>query len=229
MWNSNLVANALYPCFGGRSTASLSFVACSKPWKWVLAAMALALAGCRNEMYDQPRYEPLEASRFFDDGSSARPLVEGVVPWAGNEEFVGRNEPSIRPLGSTRGLLATAPGQPVGRAVLQRGQERYRIFCVPCHGELGDGRGIIVQRGFSKPPEFWREDLLRAPLSHFVNVITHGHGAMYSYAARVSPADRFAIATYIRALQLSQHAALGQVTPEDRQKLEEVLREPAGR
>ncbi len=218
-------------CLHSRSRpwADRSVVACSKPWRWVLAALTLALSGCRTEMYDQPRYEPLEASRFFDDGASARPLVVGVVPWADNQQFAGRNEPSIRTAGSASDLLATKPGRPVGRALLQRGQERYRIFCVPCHGELGDGRGIIVQRGFSKPPEFWRDDLLHAPLSHFVDVITNGHGAMYSYAARIRPADRFAIATYIRALQLSQHAVLGRITPEDRHKLEEVTSEPARR
>ena len=214
---------------GRRPMAGRSVLDCSAPWRWVLAAMTLAFAGCRTEMYDQPRYEPLETSRFFDDGASARPLVEGVVPWADNQGFAGRNEPSIRTAGSSSSPLETSLGRPVGRALLERGQERYRIFCVPCHGELGDGRGIIVQRGFSKPPEFWRDDLLHAPLSHFVDVITHGHGVMYSYAARVRPADRFAIATYIRALQLSQHAALGQLTPEDRHKLEEVVSEPARR
>lgn len=94
---------------------------------------------------------------------------------------------------------------PLTLALLQRGQERFRIDCTPCHSELGDGHGMIVQRGFPAPPSYHIDRLREAPTQHFYDVITHGYGAMYSFAGRVAPADRWAIAAYIRALQLSQH------------------------
>jgi mono/diheme cytochrome c family protein len=109
---------------------------------------------------------------------------------------------------------------PVSLALLERGQERFRIYCTPCHSELGDGQGMIVQRGFPPPPSYHIERLREAPVEHFYDVITNGHGAMYSYAFRVQPADRWAIAAYIRALQRSQHATLDQVPPELRDKLQ---------
>ncbi|HJS86323.1 MAG TPA: cytochrome c [Acetobacteraceae bacterium] len=105
---------------------------------------------------------------------------------------------------------------PVTLALLQRGQEQFRIYCTPCHGELGLGNGMIVQRGFPRPPAYTDADLLRAPDQHFYNVITKGWGVMYSFADRVKPADRWAITAYIRALQLSQHASVDDLTPEER-------------
>jgi mono/diheme cytochrome c family protein len=101
---------------------------------------------------------------------------------------------------------------PVTLALLQRGQERFRIYCTPCHSELGDGQGIVVQRGFPPPPSYTTDRLFRAPPQHFFDVITHGHGAMYSFAQRVQPADRWAIAAYIHALQLSQHATMADLS-----------------
>ena len=95
-------------------------------------------------------------------------------------------------------------------------QERFRIFCTPCHGELGDGRGIVVQRGFNPPPSFHNEELRQEPIGHFFDVMTRGHGTMYSYAARIPPRDRWAIAAYIRALQLSQHAVAADLPADDR-------------
>jgi mono/diheme cytochrome c family protein len=111
---------------------------------------------------------------------------------------------------------------PVDRLVLERGQQRYRIFCTPCHGELGDGHGVIVKRGFTPPPSFAIERLRAERLGHFFQVITHGHGVMYSYASRVPPRDRWAIAAYIRALQLSQYAAAADLPAEDQARLKEV-------
>lgn len=105
---------------------------------------------------------------------------------------------------------------PLTLALLERGQERYRIFCTPCHSELGDGRGMIVQRGFPAPPSYQIARLREAPVQHFYNVITNGHGAMYSFADRIQPPDRWAIAAYIRALQRSQNATLVDV-PADQQ------------
>ncbi|WP_165223132.1 c-type cytochrome [Aquisphaera insulae] len=193
------------------------------------AVALLAACGCRGEMYNQPRFEPQEATAIFADGTSSRPLVEGVVPQGAESAGVLSNEPSaLLPVAVGDPRAATSP-YPVDRAFLERGQERYRIFCTPCHGEAGDGRGIIVQRGFTQPPAFARADLLQQPLGHFVDVITRGQGAMYSYAARIAPRDRWAIASYIRALQLSQHAVAADLPEEDRNKLQGVKNEPAGR
>ncbi len=173
----------------------------------------LAMAGCRHDMYDQHKYKPYASSVLFDDGTSARPIVAGTV--ARGELRTDRH----RFEGIVDGKLAeTFPFQ-IDRAVLVRGKQRYEIFCTPCHGERGDGRGMIVQRGFSPPPPFYGklprtgqtpvdvyDDLTKAPVGHFFDVITNGHGAMYSYASRIPVDDRWAIAAYIRALQLSQHA-----------------------
>jgi mono/diheme cytochrome c family protein len=102
---------------------------------------------------------------------------------------------------------ATLPAPALTLALLERGQQRYRIYCTPCHSELGDGNGMVVQRGFPHPPSYHSDRLRQASTQHFYDVITHGYGAMYSFAARVAPDDRWAIAAYIRALQLSQHAS----------------------
>lgn len=109
---------------------------------------------------------------------------------------------------------------PVTLALLERGQQRFRIYCTPCHSELGDGHGMVVQRGFSPPPSYHIARLRQAPIEHFYDVITHGYGAMYSFAYRVEPADRWAIAAYIRALQLSQHATPADLTPSQQASLQ---------
>jgi len=114
----------------------------------------------------------------------------------------------------TWGAEPVQPPPPVTMALLQRGQERYRINCTPCHSELGDGRGMIVQRGFSEPPSYHTDRLRNAPTQHFYDVMTHGYGAMYSFAGRIAPADRWAIAAYVRALQLSQHPPAHAIQPQ---------------
>ena len=174
-------------------------------------------------MYDQARYEPLEPSTFFDDGTSARPLVGGTVPQPDRRALAGVSDSSVLLTGMDRGQPARTLPFPLDRQVLERGQERYRIFCTPCHGELGDGQGMIVKRGFTPPPSFADERLRKEPLGHFFQVITHGHGVMYSYSARVPPRDRWAIAAYIRALQLSQHAIASELPSDDQTKLKEVV------
>jgi mono/diheme cytochrome c family protein len=113
-----------------------------------------------------------------------------------------------------------SPAPPVTLALLQRGQERYRIYCTPCHSELGDGRGMIVHRGFPPPPSYHIARLRQAPAQHFYDVITNGYGAMYSFAERVQPADRWAIAAYIRALQRSQNASLADAPPDQKGALQ---------
>lgn len=204
------------------------FAVCWRVRRAIAAMSMIALAGCRSEMYDQPRYEPLEASSFFKDGTTARPLVEGTVPRLDSPAMIDQQEsPAVRSAFRDGQLAATAPF-PVDRRVLERGQQRFRIFCVPCHGELGDGGGIIVQRGLTKPPAFASDALRNQPLGHFFQVITEGHGAMYSYASRVPPRDRWAIAAYIRALQLSQHAVASEIPEEDRRKFEETTHGSAG-
>jgi hypothetical protein len=178
-------------------------------------------SGCRSEMYDQPRYKPYAASGFFADGMSARPLVAGTVPRL-HARVRGEASAEHFETGIIAGKLAATPPFPVDHAVLERGQERFQIFCTPCHGELGDGRGIVVLRGFNPPPSFHSDRLRNEPIGHFFDVMTRGFGTMYSYAARVPPRDRWCIAAYIRALQLSQHAPAASLPAEDRSQLPEA-------
>ena len=177
----------------------------------------LGLPGCDMlDMYDEPRFEPLEASTFFDDGTSARPLVAGTVARGDlreDEAFYS---------GKVGGKYVTELPLDLNRALLVRGQERFNIYCSPCHGQVGDGNGMIVQRGFRRPPSFVSTDrLLNAPVGHFYDVISNGFGAMPSYASRVAPHDRWAIVAYIRALQRSQNGSVDDVPPELRDKIAE--------
>jgi len=188
------------------------------------AGLGLALAvlpGCRSEMYDQPRYKPYAASGFFADGMSARPLVAGTVPRPA-PRVRGTASAELFETGKTAGKLAETLPFPVDRSVLERGQERFRIFCTPCHGELGNGRGMIVRRGFNPPPSFHSDELRKEPVGHFFDVMTRGFGTMYSYAARIPARDRWAIAAYIRALQLSQHAHAAGLPAEDQGQLQGI-------
>jgi Cytochrome C oxidase, cbb3-type, subunit III len=195
-----------------------------------LAAALLLLAGCRAEMYEQARYEPLEPSSFFEDGSSSRPMVAGTVA---REDSRGAPPKGVSEdvfyTGWESGKLAESVPFPVDMAVLERGQERYRIFCLPCHAESGDGRGIIVRRGFNPPPPYYSEELRQQPIGHFFDVMTKGYGTMYSYASRVPPRDRWAIAAYIRVLQLSQHAEVANLPEGDKNKLSALGSEDQGR
>jgi hypothetical protein len=182
--------------------------------KEALILFFLFLLGCRQDMHDQPRYEPLEGSTFFSDGRSARPLVEGTVARGQlrlDEHFH---------FGKVNGKLVDTFPFPITKEILERGRERYDIFCSPCHDRVGNGQGMIVQRGFRPPPSYHIDRLREAPVGHFYDVITNGFGAMYSYADRLPPRDRWAIVAYIRALQLSQHATLEDVPTEARYQLE---------
>ncbi len=183
------------------------------------AAGLLLLAGCRGEMYDQPREDTYDTSAFFENGQSARPLVAGTV--ARGELRADRH----RYAGKTKDLkpVDTFPF-PVDRPVLARGRERYMIFCSPCHGAVGDGRGMIVQRGFSPPPSFHTDRLRKEPVGHYFHVITNGFGAMYPYASRIPPDDRWAIIAYVRALQLSRNARLDDLPPDARRPFQERAR-----
>jgi hypothetical protein len=179
-----------------------------------IAFELMVLAGCRQDMHDQPRYEPLEPSTFFADGRSSRPLVEGTV---------ARGDLRLDELlytGKVNGEPSETLPFPVTRELLGRGQERYNIYCTPCHDHVGNGQGMIVQRGLRPPPSFHIERLRAAPIGHFFDVITNGYGAMANYAVEVATADRWAIAAYIRALQLSQHAEVAELPEADRRHLQ---------
>ncbi len=187
-----------------------------RTFTFVLACLlACGGAACRQDMYNQPKYKPLAASEFFADGTSARPLPPHTVARGHLDEdtifFTGKNED---------GTLAAAFPMPITRDLLKHGQERFNIYCSVCHGYEGDGNGMIVQRGFPPPNSYHIDRLRQAPPGYFFNVITNGYGIMYSYASRVEPADRWAIAAYIRALQLSRNGRPDDVPADERAKLE---------
>jgi mono/diheme cytochrome c family protein len=173
------------------------------------------LTGCRRDMQDQPKYIPLRPSSFFDDGRSERPLVEGTVARGHLDADAAFYT------GKIDGKPIDAFPVPITRAMLERGQERFNIYCAPCHDRLGNGRGMIAQRGFNHPPpQSYHIDRLRqAPVGYFFDVISNGLGAMPDYAAQIEPADRWAIVAYVRVLQLSQHASLNDVPSEERAAL----------
>lgn len=167
-------------------------------------------------MQDQPRYKPLAATDFFGDGRSARPEIPDTV--ARGELHLDQ----ARYTGKVNGVDVTEFPFPITKADLVRGQERFNIFCSPCHGRLGDGQGLVPQRGFRKmPPSYHIERLRNAPVGHFFDVVTNGFGVMYSYASRVPPDDRWRIIAYIRALQFSQAAPLADVPPDRRSGLDQ--------
>jgi mono/diheme cytochrome c family protein len=174
----------------------------------VLLAALLALAACRQDMHDQPRFKPLAESDFYPDLRSARPPVEGTVARGQLHEdeyfYTGK-------IGNNPGDLMPFP---VNAELLERGQERYNIFCAPCHSRLGDGNGVIPARGFPrKPPSYHIDRLRKVPLGYLFDVVTNGFGAMPDYAAQIPARDRWAIVAYVRALQLSQDATTADVPP----------------
>lgn len=198
----------------------------SRPRRAVhLALLALALAACSPKMSlqamaSQPRYEPYEASAFFANGTSARPLVDGTVP----RGYL--READLLNTGQVDGEAADLFPFPITAEVMARGQERYNIFCAPCHDAAGTGNGVVVRRGFSPPGSLHADRLRAAPAGYFFDVITNGFGAMPSYAQPVRPRDRWAIVAYIRALQLSQNAAWDDVPPDARERLESAEAAP---
>ena len=182
-----------------------------------LGALVLSLAvlsACRQDMHDQPKYIPLRPSDFFADGRSARPLIEGTVA----RGYLDANV-----------LLYTGKGpdgkpsnefpMPVTKELLLRGQQRFNIYCSPCHDRTGNGNGMLVRRGYRHPPTYPSDRLRQQPNGYFFDVITRGFGARPDYAAQVQPEDRWAIVAYIRALQLSQQASINDVPAADRGQL----------
>lgn len=172
-------------------------------WRWLIGlGLLLVLATCKSEdMYTQEKAAPWASFFLFRHHMTMQHPVPGTV---------ARN-------------AADAPvpqPQKISAEILARGRQRFDIYCAPCHAESGDGEGMIVQRSFPKPPVLFSEELIKAKAQHFYDVITNGHGVMYAYADRVSPADRWAITAYIRALQRSQHAKVADLEEQDKKRLE---------
>jgi mono/diheme cytochrome c family protein len=184
-------------------------------------ALACALSACRQDMHDNPRYEPLEQSAFFADGRSQRPLVPNTVP----RGFLREDEHLYR--GKVNGQLATEFPMPVTAAMMLRGQERFNVFCSPCHGRTGKGDGMVVRRGYRAPTSFHDPRLRQAPPGYVFDVITNGFGAMPDYAAQIPVQDRWAIAAYMKALQFSQHATVNDVPADRRSDLDKPDASPS--
>lgn len=186
----------------------------------LLVLVPLLLAGCRQDMHDQPRYKPLAATDFFGDGRSARPEVEGTV---------ARDHLRLDPARYT-GKVADQDIDffpfAITRADLERGQQRFNIYCSPCHSRIGDGNGMVVRRGYRQAASYHTEKLIKAPVGHFFDVMTNGFGAMPSYASRIVPDDRWRIAAYIRVLQLSENAKLEDVPPDQRPEIDKGVETP---
>ena len=204
----------------------------SRTRKLLTAGLTLAslglLAGCHTDMWIQPKARPLQDSDFFPDGQSSRPLLAGTVhrresgeePRVGNPLYTGIDG---------KKLVTTLPKEVIDedkgdlKKTLLRGRERFDIYCSPCHGRIGDGKGMIAQRGLAlrkNPGNYHTNRLRRMPLGHFYNVMTNGFGVMYSYASRIEPKDRWRIAAYIRVLQYSQEARPADVPPDELAKIE---------
>jgi len=180
----------------------------------VIVGTLVCAAACRQDMHDQPKYIPLRESTFFGDERSARPLVPGTVARGQLRDDtllytgkVGDKDADVFPFA-------------IDAAVLARGQERFNIYCSPCHGRTGQGDGMVVRRGYRRPPTFHQDRLRSAPVGHFFDVITSGFGAMPDYASQIKVEDRWAIIAYVRALQLSEHATPADVPAEHRGDLE---------
>lgn len=166
----------------------------------VALGVMLSATSCRQDMHNQPKYKPLAETDFFGDRRASRPTIEDTV--ARGQLHLDE----ARYTGKKNGKDVTEIPIQITQADVERGHDRFEIYCSPCHGRLGDGRGMIVQRGLRQPPTYHDPRLVSAPIGHFFDVMTNGYGAMYSYASRVAVDDRWRIAAYIRALQLSQNA-----------------------
>ena len=180
----------------------------------VLVALVLPLAGCRQDMFQQPKYRALERSEFFADGRSARPVPADTV------EFGQPDLPAAQEAGTVNGIFSATIPVPVDEALLRRGQDRYDVFCSPCHARVGDGQGMIAKRGFIQPANLHSDRVRNAPPGYLYAVIANGYGAMPDYGRELNVHDRWAIVAYIRALELSRRANIADVPPAQRSALE---------
>ncbi len=174
----------------------------------------LALTGCRQDMHDQAKYEPLEASPLFADGAASRAPVAGTVA----RGFLREDDARYRGVDAEGQLVERLPLE-VTRPLLERGRDRYDNFCAPCHDRIGDGRGMIVRRGYKQPPSLHEERLRQVAIGYFYAVMTDGFGQMASYAAQLTPEDRWAVAAYVRTLQLSRRITRAELSDDDLARL----------
>jgi mono/diheme cytochrome c family protein len=181
-----------------------------------MLVIALLLAACRPDMMNQPKAKPLSESDFFSNQANARPVPPHTV------ERGDARENAAFYTGLTNGTYVTQLPVKLTPELLARGRERFDAMCAECHDRTGSGSGMVVQRGFPQPPSYHVPRLRNAPIGHFFDVITNGYGVMYSYATRVEPEDRWAIAAYIRALQLSHNIKASELTLDEQQKLENI-------
>jgi mono/diheme cytochrome c family protein len=177
--------------------------------------ICMVLSGCRQDMQDQPRYKTLGYSTFFEDGRDSRPLPANTVARG------TLNEDPAFYQGKVDGKDIEYFPIAITQAVIERGQNRFDIYCSPCHGRLGNGLGMIVRRGMKQPPSYHIDRLRTAPVGHFFDVVTNGYGVMLNYSAQIQPSDRWAIISYIRALQFSQNANVADLPPDVKAKLPE--------
>jgi len=182
---------------------------CALAWLFLLAGCSL-----KQDMAQQPKNRPLSPSDFFTDGRSARPLVENTVPRGTLvlEELAIPKDSNAFPL-------------PLTMELLERGENRYKVFCTPCHGLQGDGNGMVAMRGMKHPPSYHQDRLRQVPNGYIYDVITNGFGAMFGYSAQIAPGDRWAIVAYLRALQLSRNAKISELPPDVREKVLHPLAE----
>ena len=194
--------------------AAGSWLAVMRTLASIFCLLTSIFCGCRREMFDQPKANPLRSSDFFSDRAASRSLPPNTVA----RGLLHDDEAYYS--GAIGTNLITEFPLPVTRELLERGRSRFEIYCTACHGRNGEGNGMIVQRGFPRPPSYHTERLRNAPIGHFYDVMTRGYGIMYPQASRVAPKDRWAIAAYIRALQLSHSATVADVATEQRASLE---------
>ncbi len=180
-----------------------------------LACLGLLASGCRQDMHDQPKFEPLEATSLFADGAASRPMIEGTVA-----RGMLRDDKVFYTGRTPEDQFVDQLPVPLTRELLDRGQTRFNAFCSPCHGRVGNGDGMVVQRGFKHPQSFHEPRLLASPVGYYFQVMTNGFGQMSSYAAQIQPADRWAIVAYIRALQSSQRTRVDDLSAEDLKRVE---------
>ena len=195
------------PTERAQSRLKWAFHLCALCSLWLLAA------GCRQDMHDQPKYIPLRESAFFSDARSARALVVGTVARG------QLHEDAHLYTGKINGTDTAMFPFRIDSLVMARGQERFDIYCSPCHGRTGFGDGMIVRRGYRRPPSYHDDRLRKAPVGHFFDVISNGFGAMPDYAAQINVKDRWAIVAYVRALQLSEHATVADVPADQREQM----------
>jgi len=184
--------------------------------------LVLGVSACRQDMHDAPRYEAYEANSFYADGRASRETPDGTVArgWERADDlfYTGRD---------SAGEPSEQIPMPVTAQDMQRGRDRYNVYCTPCHGILGDGQGMVVQRGLKRAATYHDERLRGVKVGYLYDVVTNGFGAMQGYAEQIPARDRWLIVAYVRALQLSQHAQVAEVPSDKRAEFDRPATAPA--